>query len=394
MYDRFLRMNVGNGISAFLWGARKTGKSTYLNCMYPNSVKIDLLNNELQLRYMKEPSRLRKDILELDKSLLKLPIIIDEVQKVPAIMDEIHLMIETHKLDFILCGSSVRKMRVPGVNMLGGRALKYTFYPFVYPEIKEDFDLLKIFHRGLIPTHYLSENSKEMLSGYIENYLTYEVQLEAEIRDVPKFVRFFDAVGFSHGEMVNYTNIARDVGVSATTVKEHYQILVDMLIGYLLEPFYKKAGRDIISSTPKFYFFDVGFANSLVKNTINILQGTEAGRSLEHYIFLELYSYIKLTRSDYGINYWRTKTGIEVDFILHIKNRDIVPIEVKISNYVHKTEFKGLKTFMSEHGVKVGYMVCMEPTKNRTILADGSEIITYPVREFLEDLWAGKILKT
>jgi predicted AAA+ superfamily ATPase len=381
MYNRFLRLNLQKGDSAFLWGARKTGKSTYLSMMYPHSARFDLLDNALQLKYLKEPFKLRWDILELDKSFLEQPIIIDEVQKVPAIMDEIHLMIETYKLDFILCGSSTRKMRMPGVNLLGGRALKYHFYPLVYPEIKDKFDIIKIFQNGLIPKHYAAQNSKAMLQGYVEDYLTYEVQSEAYIRDVAKFARFFDAVAFSHGEMINYSNIARDVGINSVTVKEHYQILVDMLIGYLVEPFNKKIGRDIISAVPKFYFFDVGLANYLMKNTINAAQGIEAGRS-----------YIKLTRSDYKISYWRTKTGIEVDFILHFKNGITIPIEVKISQNIHKTELKGLKSFMSEHQIKQGYIVCMESNAQKVILDDG-EIKIYPVQTFLDYLWAGKIFQ-
>ena len=394
MYDRILRMNLEKGDSAFLWGARKTGKSTYLSAIYPNSVKIDLLDYSLQLKYLKEPSQLRWDILQLDKAILEFPIIIDEVQKVPAIMDEIHLMIETHKLAFILCGSSFRKMRVPGVNMLGGRALGYKFYPLVYPEIKADFNLLKIFQRGLIPKHYSSNNSRDRLKGYVNDYLAYEVALEADVRDAAKFARFFDAVAFSHGEMINYSNIARDVGINSGTVKEHYQILVDMLVGYLVEPFYKKIGRDIISSMPKFYFFDVGLANYITQNTISIAQGSSAGKALEHYIFLELHAYINLMRSDYKISYWRTKTGIEVDFIAHFRNGIIVPIEVKISNNIHKTELKNLKIFMSEHDVQKGYIVCMASNAQRIILEDGKEIIIYPVQEFLEDLWAGKILQS
>lgn len=392
MYHRFLKMNLEKGVSAFLWGAPKTGKSTYLKDTYPNSVRFDFLDSQKYLEYIKSPWKLREDILKLDKALLQNPIIIDEVQKIPAIMDEIHFMIETHHLDFILCGSSFRKMRIPGVNMLGGRALVYKFYPLVYPEIKESFNLLKILQYGLIPKHYSSSNTKEKIQGYIENYLTYEVQLEAQIRDIAKFSRFFDAVAFSHGEMINYTNIARDVGVSAITVKEHYQILVDMLIGYLIHPFRKSTGRDIISATPKFYFFDVGLANCLAKRTINNLGGIEAGKALEHYMFLELHAYIQLTKSDYDINYWRTKTGIEIDFVLHIKNNNLVPIEIKISNNLHKTDLKNMKIFMKEYAIKLGYIVCMEPSSRRIILDDSSEIITYPVEEFLKDLWDGKIL--
>ena len=393
MYQRYLKLDLEPGESAFLWGARKTGKSTYLSFTYPDSARIDFLNGFKYLEYTKAPWKLREDILNLPPAFLKHPIIIDEVQKVPTVMDEIHLMIETYKLSFILCGSSTRKMRAPGVNLLGGRALKYHFYPLVYPEIKDDFDLLRIFNNGLIPQHYPSNKARRYILSYINDYLINEVHAESLVQDLPTFTRFFDAVGFSHGEMINYANIARDAGVSAITVKAHYQILVETLVGYLVEPYSKSIGRDIISSIPKFYFFDVGIATKLSKTIITATEGAAAGRVLEHYIFLELYAYTKLNMLDHKISYWRTHSGIEVDFVAHLKQGLPVPIEVKISSHIHKTELKNLKIFMKEYGVKTGYIVCMETTAKRIILEDGSEIITYPVREFLENLWSGKILK-
>lgn len=392
MYNRILKMNLDGGRSVFLWGARKTGKSTYLKNLFPNSALFDLLDRELQIRYLKEPFKLRREILELDQELLQRPIIIDEIQKVPELMDEIQLMIETHKLSFILCGSSARKMRSSNVNLLGGRALKYQFYPLVYPEISDKFDLLKIFNRGLIPSHYEDEYASEMLKSYVKDYLAYEVISEAKIRDIAKFTRFFDAAGFSAGEMVNYSNIARDVGINSATVKEHFQILVDMFIGHILEPYRVKAGRDIISSTPKFYFFDVGVANNIAGNTIGELKGIEAGRSLEQYIFLELNAYINLTSSIYKLGYWRTKTGLEVDFIAHHQNLKTIPVEVKISSNVHKTELKGLKAFMKQHNVKKGYVVSTEKARQKYQFEEG-EIIIYPVEEFLQNLWDGKIIE-
>lgn len=392
MYNRILKMNLDGGRSVFLWGARKTGKSTYLKNLFPNSALFDLLDRELQIRYLKEPFKLRREILELDQELLQRPIIIDEIQKVPELMDEIQLMIETHKLSFILCGSSARKMRSSNVNLLGGRALKYQFYPLVYPEISDKFDLLKIFNRGLIPSHYEDEYASEMLKSYVKDYLAYEVISEAKIRDIAKFTRFFDAAGFSAGEMVNYSNIARDVGINSATVKEHFQILVDMFIGHILEPYRAKAGRDIISSTPKFYFFDVGVANNIAGNTIGELKGIEAGRSLEQYIFLELNAYINLTSSIYKLGYWRTKTGLEVDFIAHHQNLKTIPVEVKISSNVHKTELKGLKAFMKEYNVKKGYVVSTEKARQKYQFEEG-EIIIYPVEEFLQNLWDGKIIE-
>jgi predicted AAA+ superfamily ATPase len=283
-------------------------------------------------------------------------------------------------------------MRRRGVNMLGGRAIGYNFFPFVYPEIKDDFDLLLIFNHGLIPSHYTSPIAKRLLQSYINDYLSSEIKAESLTRNLAAFNRFLDSITFSHGEMINYSNIARDVGISADTVKEYYNILEDTLIGYLIYPYSKKASRRIISFVPKFYLFDVGVANRLIRNTINGLQGAEAGRSLEHYIFLELYAYIHLNHLDHAIEYWRTHTGIEVDFIISDGHNPPIPVEVKISSNVHVTDMKGLKIFMSEYGVKMGYMVSME-NSIRTIDIDHGKIIIYPVRDFLDHLWSGDLVK-
>ena len=390
MYTRYLKLNLEAQQSAFLWGARKTGKSTYLHEAYPHSVRFDFLNTKAYLKYQKAPWKFREEVLELDKSLLKYPIIVDEVQKVPAVMDEIHWLIENSESYFILCGSSSRKMRRAGVNLLGGRAVRYHFYPLVYPEIKEDFDLLRIFNHGLIPQHYISNNPKHWLRSYIEEYLTSEIKAEGLVRNLAAFNRFLDSVAFSHGEMLNYSNIAREVAIDSVTVKEYYQILEDTLVGYFVYPYRKKANRRIISSIPKFYLFDVGLANRLKGCSLEETRGIEAGRSLEHYVFLELLAYINLNIFDHKVSYWRTHTQLEVDFVVHLKTGLPIPIEVKISENIHKTELSGMKAFMEEYGVKEGYIVCMEEVA-RKIICDAGEIIILPIREFLKRLWDRKI---
>ncbi len=394
MYKRYLKLNLPERESAYLIGARKTGKSTYLRELYPNSTRFDFLSTKLFYKYNRAPWEFKEDILNLPVEALALPIIIDEVQKVPAVMDEIHWLIENTKCSFILCGSSTRKMKKIGVNLLGGRALKYHFYPLVYPEIKEEFNLLKIFNNGLLPKHYRVDNAKHMLSTYLEEYLSSEIKAEGLVRNLSGFGNFLKTIIFSHGEQLNYSNIARDVAVHSSTVKEYYQILEDTLVGYFVYPYLGRASRRIISSVPKFYLFDVGIANRLMNRKFEVLQGIEAGKSFEHYIYLELLAYIKLNLLDHQISYWRTHTGIEVDFIIHLAGASSpVPVEVKISSHIHKTELKNLKIFMKEYGVNRGYIVCMEDSARRIILEDGEEIIIYPVKEFLEDLWAGKIFK-
>lgn len=392
MYYRCLKLSLDKKQTAFLWGARKTGKSTYLKELYPNSIYYDLLKTDLQLKYLKKPSDFREEILGLEKDKLALPIIIDEIQKVPALLDEIHWLIENTDCYFILCGSSTRKLRIAGTNLLGGRAIKYNFYPLVYPEIKKDFNLLKIFNNGLIPSHFISNNPRKLLKAYVEDYLTNEIRVEGLVRNIAAFGRFMDSIAFSHGELLNYSNIARDCSIDAKTVKEYYQILVDTLVGYLLYPYSKKVSREIISSVPKFYFFDVGVANNITQHQFDNTKGQEAGKALEHYIFTELKAYIGLNDLDYRINYWRTKTGLEVDFIIStVRGNKILPIEVKISENVHNSELRAIKSFMEEHQVHKGYIVCLEE-RLRKITWGTQEIDIIPLQQFLEKLWNNEII--
>lgn len=381
-------MSLPKNQSAFLWGARKTGKSTYLKETYPHSVYYDFLLSDSFLRYSKEPYLFREEILALDQKKLALPIIVDEVQKIPQILDEVHWLIENSDSSFILCGSSARKMKQSGVNLLGGRAWSFHFYPLVYPEIT-DFDLLKVFNRGTIPSHYATPHIKKSLKAYVEDYLTQEIKAEGLVRNLPAFARFLDSVGFSCGEMVNYTNISRECGVDVKTVKEYYQILIDTLLGYYVWPYRKKVGRQIISSTPKFYLFDVGVSTYLSQNLpISVLKGENAGKALEQYIYQELIAYKTLYDLDFKITYWRTKTKLEVDFIL---GKGDVAIEIKISNKVRSVELKGLKAFAEEHSPKQLYVVSLEPNPRKIQLGENSVLIL-PVKDFLKKLWDKEIL--
>ncbi len=383
-FERILNINLPKKQSAFLWGARKTGKSTYLKTNFPNAIYYDLLKTDLYLRLIQSPNILREELLarEDDNSL----VIVDEVQKVPQLMDEIQWLIDNTNFKFILCGSSARKLKRQAANMLGGRAWRYNFFPLVFPEIP-NFDLLKIFNNGTLPSHYSISNAKKSLHAYLVDYISLEIQSEGLVRNLPAFTRFLDALRFSHGELINYSNIARQASIDAKTVKEYFHILEDTLLGYFLLPYRKKVSRQIISETPKFYLFDVGVANSLMKKQINELSGIDAGKSLEQYIFLELTAYKSLTELDKEITYWRTKDGLEVDFI--IGDADMA-LEVKISSNLSNSELKGMKAFIDEHKPKKAIVVTLEKIK-RAIPYKDSKIILMPIQEFLEKLWAGKI---
>ncbi len=388
-YNRLLNMDIPVGQSAFLWGARKTGKSTYLRAHFSESVYYDLLKSDLHQRYTKEPYLLREEVLALSEGQLSHPIIIDEVQKIPALLNEVHWLIENTSAYFILCGSSARQLKRGGANLLGGRAWRFEFYPLVFPEIP-DFDLLHSLNNGLLPSHYLQKNASRSLNAYVHDYLKEEIRGEGLVRNLPAFSRFLDAVGFSHGEMTNFSNISRDVGVDSKTVKEYYQILIDTLLGFFILPFSKRISRDIITATPKFYLFDVGIANYLQKKKIIDLKGIDAGNSFEQFILLELVAYRGLKELHFDIQYWRTRSGLEVDFVL---NQGEIVIEVKISSQVRKADIKGLISFVIDYHPKKAFVVSQDPRPRKILLDDGLEITILPWKEFLNVLWSGSLIQ-
>lgn len=385
MFKRALKIELPKKQSTFLWGARKTGKSTYLKQYFTKSLYYDFLKSDDYLRYSKAPYLLRQEILAKDPKYLQNPIIIDEVQKIPKILDEVHWMIENANLAFILCGSSARKLKQKEVNLLGGRAWKYQFFPLTYSEIT-DFDLLTALNNGTIPAHYLSTNIKKSFKSYIEDYLIQEIQTEGLVRNLPAFARFIDIMPFSNTEMINYSNIARDCSVDAKTVKEYFNILVDTMLGYYVYPLLRTTNRQVISSVPKFYLFDTGISTHLAKRQFLQLAGSEVGKALENYILQELMAYNSISEHDAKINYWRTKTGIEVDFVIDSK----VAVEVKTSQNIHHSDLKGLKVINSELQLTKSILVCNE-TKERALKFNDFTIYIMPIKIFLEKLWQGDI---
>lgn len=385
-FKRSLIMALPPGQSAFLWGARQTGKSTFLRENYADSYFINLLDTSLLLTYTKQPHLFRKHIEALPEDQKRLPIVVDEIQKIPLLLNEVHLLIESENIGFILCGSSARKLKQAGVNLLGGRAWRFEFFPLTTREIP-NFDLLTALSRGLIPSHYLSEQYERNHRAYVTNFLRDEIQVESLVRDLPAFAKFLDMVGFTHGGMVNYSNIASDVGVSSHTVKEYYQILVDTLLGYQVYPYAKKVKRQIIGKMPKFYLFDVGIANHLARKRIEELAGSDAGQAFEHFILMEIIAYKGLNELDFEISYWRTKSGFEVDFIL---GRGHVAIEVKLSSSVKKAMLKGIDAFVDEHQPDHSVVVCQEIAPRIEKMSNGSDLFILPWQVFLDKLWAGE----
>lgn len=347
--------------------------------IFPEAVYFDLLQSDVFERYQKSPSQFREVILAIPSGAT---VIVDEIQKIPSLLNEIHWLIVHHQTRFILSGSSPRKIIRSGANLLGGRALRYELYPLIYAEIP-DFDLLKALNNGLLPRHYLSGNAKKLISAYIGSYLKDEIIAEAKIRNISAFTKFLEAAAFSNGEMVNYTNIASECGVSSTTVKEYFQILEDTLIGRFVPSFQKKPKRRVITA-PKFYYFDVGIANYLLKRG-QIAFGSEAfGSAFEHFIYQELNAHSHYSDLDYTISYWRTTSQIEVDFIL---GNHEVAIEVKATNNVQSRHLKGLRSFSEEYAVYKLIVVSNDPQMR--IL---DTITVMPWELFLQKLWKGEII--
>lgn len=380
---RILNIALPPQQSAFLWGPRKTGKTTYLKAKFPCSVVYDFLQTDLFFEFSKKPSLLREQLLAKNDDVLNYPIILDEVQKIPQILDEVHWLIENIGLRFILCGSSARKLKRGKANLLGGRAWRYEMFPFVTAEL-ENWDLLRILNRGMIPDHYLQENYKKTLRSYIQDYLKEEVFAEGLTRNIPAFSRFFDAMGYSHGELTNYSNIARECGVDSKTVKEYYQILVDTLLGTMVEPFKRRQNRQVISRMAKFYLFDVGVAGAITKRHLTEEKGELFGKAFEHFIFMEIAAYNSYNELDYEINFWRTKSGLEVDFVL---GSGEIAIEVKGKDHINKKDLRPLNAFIEEYSPTKALVVCNEREERLH-----RQIRIMPYRRFLRDLWEGKII--
>lgn len=379
MYVRKLILDDENNDSVFLWGARQVGKTTLLENLYPNARYYDLLKSTEFERLFRRPSLLSEELETASEGEL---VIIDEIQKVPQLLDEVHLLIHKKKLRFILSGSSPRKLKRIGANLLGGRALKKTLFPLVSAEIP-DFDILKAVNNGMIPRHYAVSNPWDRFRAYIGVYLNEEIREEAISRKLNSFSRFLEVAAFSNTEMVVYKNIAQDCGIDHRTVKEYFEILQDTLIGYLIQGFSATQKRRAILA-PKFYYFDVGVANYLC-NRKNILQGTDAfGHAFEHLIIQELIAYLSYHNSEEALTYWRTSSGYEVDAII---GHGRIAIEIKSSNEVNTRHLKGLKAFLEDFPQARAIIVSMDISKR---ILKGIEI--FPANDFLKALWNGEIV--
>ena len=373
--------------SQFLFGPRESGKAIWIeNELEHVCHRFNLNDASLYIRLASNPSYISQVLRKkgIDEGL----VVIDEIQKMPILLDEVHNLIESTSLCFLLTGSSARKLRAQGVNLLGGRAGWKEMYPFVWPEIKErDLSLEKIFHSGLIPSAFLSSNPDAELSDYFSLYLTQEIQQEGLVRHLPAFTRFLEIAALSNAEMINCSNMSREVGISATGISQWFQILYDTLIGFEVPSFQKTKKRKTFS-TSKFYFFDVGIVRRILE--LNEVQEntTEFGKFFEAYIACELRAFLGYKLGLYDNNrrlcYWRTTSGLEVDFILNGK----IAIETKTTKHYTKQDLKGLRALKEEGLCEHCILVCREELPLMT--EDGIEIL--PWQDFLDSLWSRKYM--
>ena len=387
MYKRILNLSLSASETCFLWGPRQTGKSTLIKTLYPDAKRYDLLLSDQYERLLLRPSLIREECLanNLEAENQASPIIVDEVQKIPILLDEIHWLIENRKLRFILCGSSARKIKRGRGNLLGGRAVRYELHPLVYPEIP-DFSLEKALNAGFLPRHYQNVNPHQLLQAYVGDYLKEEIVAEALTRNIPAFSRFLQVAALTNGELTNYNNIASECGVSSPTVKEYFLILEDTLIGRMLPAFRKRAKRRLIGA-PKFYFSDIGIVAHLTRRG-KVVPGSELfGRALEHFIYMELTAHSDYSGKNYPVAYWKTASGFEVDFVLGDPE---VAVEVKGTQMVTNKHLKGIRAFKEEYQARSYIVVSMDTNPRRT--QDGIEILPWKV--FLDRLWANEIINT
>ncbi len=381
--DKYVNRNItidNSQKSIIILGPRRTGKSMFIRNQIKPDIIYDLLNSRDFLRLSVKPYLIEEEIKDNHRI-----VVIDEIQKLPILMDEVHRIIEKNKnIKFILTGSSARKMRKTHTSLMAGRAKILYFHPFNYYELKKAgiFDIKKVLSYGTIPDMYLSEKPYEELSNYVSLYLREEIIAESIVRKIENFSRFLSVAGLSNAELINFTQIGEDAWVKPRTVIEYFNILSDTLIGTLLEPYKSNSDRKVYSKA-KFYFFDIGVANILCDRKEVSEKSKEFGKLFEHFIFNELKAYKNYTGRISLINFWRDYNGNEVDFIIN----EEIAIEVKAKENISERDLSGIKSFLKKNKIKKSIVVSMEKQARKH---NGIEIIPY--QNFLDMLWNNEIL--
>ena len=384
MFERSLRLPPAGSENFFLWGPRQTGKTTLLRQRYGASRWVDLLKADEFRRYVTRPEALREEIEAENRGGRPLHVVVDEVQKVPALLDEIHWLIEHREVTFALCGSSAGRVRRAGVDLLGGRALRYEMRGLTSHELDADFDLDRAAQFGHLPPVLKSSRPGRLLDDYIADYLRQEIAEEGRARNLPAFGAFLDAAALGDGDIVNFTNIARECGVSSPTVKQYYGVLEETLIGRWLPAWRQRPKRRTIAA-PRFYFNDVGIVNRLARRGAPQRGSDAYGHAFENWVHHELASFRSYRAPEEPLHWWRLAGGIEVDFILGDMR---VAVEAKAKRQVTNRDLRGLRHLAKDHPeVRRRIVACLEPRPRRT--EDGIEIL--PAADFTSRLWSGEL---
>ena len=337
IFDIVNRLDEG----MFLFGGRQVGKSTLLRERFPDAIYVDLLDPDTRKRF-------ERRTMEFYEMLVKYPpktlVIVDEIQKLPDLLDIVHKLMVEKDLHFILSGSSARKIKKAGVNQLGGRANEEHLYPLVYAEIP-DYDFDRAIQNGMIPRHYDVKDARKRIQGYINLYLKEEIEAEALVQNIATFERFLEVAAVMNTEILNYDNIASDCGVSVNTVKAYFKILYDTLLGFEVKPYRKVVKRRLLQ-TSKFYYFDVGIPNYLLNRFHLMSETPEYGHAFENLVMQEIRAYLDYTDSPEELTYWHTYNKDEVDAVIGDAR---IAIEIKSTDRVESKHKKGLQKFVEEH---------------------------------------------
>ena len=349
MYSRLL--SPPKAKSFFLFGPRGTGKTTWVKSTFPDAIYIDLLEAELFNDLLANPQRLESFIPKPFKDW----VIIDEVQRIPELLSEVHRLIEKYKYKFVLTGSSARKLRQKGHNLLAGRALTYSMYPLTVPELGEDYNLNHSLRYGQLPSVYTEENPKRYLESYVKTYLEEEVRQEGLTRNLGAFTRFLESASFSQGSILNISSVARECSIERKVVENYFTILEDLLTAYRIPVFTRKMKRRLVAH-PKFYFFDVGVYRTLRPMGPLDMPELIEGAAFETLFFQELMAVNSALGLGYTIYYWRTSNNMEVDFILY-GEKGILAFEVKRTGKVIGPMLSGLKSFLKDYPMANAYFI-------------------------------------
>ena len=359
--------------SHFLFGPRQTGKTSLIRHTLKGVKIYDLLDTSIYLAFSQNPGRIGQELSSEDHV-----VVIDEIQRLPELLNEVHRLIEERGIRFLLTGSSGRKLRRGGINLLGGRARTKYLHPLTYMELKDEFDLKRAAERGVLPSVYFSDDPRADLEAYAGSYLQQEIVAEGTVRNLPAFSRFLRVAALCNSRIVNFTNVSNDAQVARTTVYEYFEILKDTLLLYELPAWRKSKKRKPLASS-KYYFFDVGVVSALQGRRFRA--GTpEFGEALETYLMHELISYRDYVSGE-PLSYWRSTSGYEVDFII----ADHTAVEVKAKEHVAASDLKSLRALAEEKKLKRYLCVSLEPRRRRI-----EDITVLPYKDFLESLWNGQ----